>query len=1403
MTPSPALPARFSPNGACTGRAPAAWFLFGAVGVVLAGALSARAEESSAAAEAYAGSIRPLVLKYCGECHGDQLAEAELNLAAFQTAEDLRRRPAAWQRVDEMLASGQMPPKDSAQPTVAERQTLAGWVRTFLSEEARATAGDPGPVILRRLTNAEYTYTVGDLTGLADLEPAREFPVDGAAGEGFTNTGAALVMSPALLSKYFEAAKQIAAHAVLLPDGFRFAPGTTRQDWTNELVAEIRGLYAGYADAEGRVPLEKYLAIIAKHEPQWLELEPEAVSAAIAREAKQAALSRPYLEQLWQTFSVIPEPGMLQSLVVHWQQRKHRDVPAAVAEIRRWQQALVRFQNVGHMKRWQEPVNPLRSKVELRWKAPSSPVDPADPSAVTVTLSAGTAGDGHGDDWLVWRRPRLVAPGRPELLLRDVRHTSQRLLSQRRQLLESTAACLAAVAQTPPSPTPGQVADLAKQHQVPEEFLVAWLAYLGFTADQRPVVQGHFTERQERVSGYDFVTGWGSNDTPNLAANSSDQDVRIPGNLPAHRVAVHPSPSLRAAVGWQSPVTGLVRVSSAVTHAHPECGNGVEWNLEVRRGPTRQSLGSGISHGGQPVVFGPTEPLAVRPGDVVSLLIGPRDGNHACDLTLVDLEIRAEGQEGPAWNLAAEVSPRVTAANPHADAQGNPGVWHFYTEPIEATQGPSIPAGSLLARWLSETDPAVRGDLAQQLTQLVAADQPPAEAGPDAELVRQLRSLTGPLLGALPAPADAPIDAPADAGQPAAGRGNEAPWGLAPEQFGNIDGEPTLDPESIWVRAPSVITVRLPRDLVAGAELVVEGELDLDAGLEGSVQLQLLDAPTADNLERLPGVPIVIVPGSETERWLTEACDRFRQLFPPAVCYPQVVPVDEVITLTLYHREDEHLARLLLEPDERARLDRLWQELRYVSADALKTVDAFAQLMEYATQDSDPGLFEPMREPIQERAAAYRQQLRDTEPAQLAELVAWAPRVYRRPLVQGEAEGLQALYDQLRAEELSHDEAFRLTLARLLIAPDFLYRLEKPGPTDQPSDVSAWELASRLSYFLWSTMPDESLWQSAAAGRLTDPAELLAQTRRMLANQRARHLAEEFACQWLQIRDFDQLDEKSESHFPTFSAVRGLMYEESLRYFTDFFQNDGSVLDLIDGDHTFVNAPLAEHYGIPGIEGDQWRKLEGARQYGRGSVLGLGTVLAKQSGASRTSPILRGNWVSEVLLGERLPRPPKGVPPLPDDESATAGLTVRQLVEKHRSLAQCAVCHDRIDAFGIALEEFDAIGRHRTTDLGNRPIDTRTTLPDGQAIDGAAGLRAYLAAQRQEQIVAQFCRKLLGYALGRSVQLSDLTLIEHMADQLAQHDYRISAAVEAVVLSPQFRQIRGQAFPVDEHEAAQ
>jgi hypothetical protein len=507
------------------------------------------------------------------------------------------------------------------------------------------------------------------------------------------------------------------------------------------------------------------------------------------------------------------------------------------------------------------------------------------------------------------------------------------------------------------------------------------------------------------------------------------------------------------------------------------------------------------------------------------------------------------------------------------------------------------------------------------------------------------------------------------------------------------------------------------------------------------------------------------------------------------------VPVDEVITLSLYYREDENLKRLMLDDAESAKLDRLWEELHFISRDALKMVDAFLQLLEYASQDADPTAFEPMRGPINDRAAAFRQSLLAAEPKHVEALIDFASLAYRRPLTAEQKDEFRRLYGTLRDEGMSHEEAFSFLMARVFIAPSFLYRLENVPDSTASAPVDDWELASRLSYFLWSSLPDAELREAAASGTLHLPEVLSKQARRMLADPKVRRLATEFACQWVHIYNFDSLDEKSERHFPEFAELRSDMYEESIRFFTDLFSADRSVLSLFNADHTFINERLAKFYGVPDVQGPEWRRVEQMQQHGRGGILGLSATLATQSGASRTSPILRGTWISEVILGEQLPRPPANIPQLPEDETATDGLTVRELTARHTSDPACTNCHLRIDPYGFSLEGFDAIGRLRTTDLANRPVDTKTTLPDGTPVDGLAGLRAYLVETRRETVVRQFCRKLLGYGLGRAVQFSDEQLLDSMTANLKANGYRFSVAIDTIVQSPQFREIRGKGTP--------
>jgi hypothetical protein len=293
------------------------------------------------ATQQFAVTARPIIQKYCLGCHSTKLKKGSLDLERFVSIADIRRDLKAWQQMIELLDAGEMPPKDKPQPTAAEKTALTAWVRGFLDEEAKARAGDPGHVPLRRLSNFEYDATINALTGV-DLRPTREFPADGAAGEGFTNAAEALSdVSPALLTKYFNAAKEISEHAVLLPDGFRFSPGKTRRDWTNESVARLRKEYAAFAP-DGKLPLEPYLRATIRHRETLL-----AGKVTLAAVTAKEKLNAKYLGALWQALTDPVPSYPLDPIRARWRKAAESDVPALAAEIAKWQAAVWQVVPIG------------------------------------------------------------------------------------------------------------------------------------------------------------------------------------------------------------------------------------------------------------------------------------------------------------------------------------------------------------------------------------------------------------------------------------------------------------------------------------------------------------------------------------------------------------------------------------------------------------------------------------------------------------------------------------------------------------------------------------------------------------------------------------------------------------------------------------------------------------------------------------------------------------------------------------------------------------------------------------------------------------------------------------------------------------------------------------------------
>ncbi len=1365
------------------------------IGLLLTNASAiAQADSFASLRDDYAAQILPLLQDFCLDCHAADIQDGDLDLERFASLADVRSDPAAWQKVAEFLANGEMPPADAEQPTDEQRQRLRDWVAGYLNAEALANAGDPGPVVLRRLNNAEYTYTLQDLTGVP-IEPAREFPADGAAGEGFTNAGGALVMSPALAEKYLAAAREIAAHAVLLPDGITFSERTTRSDWTNERMYEIRRIYSRHTtgnqdvsaldrwavpnalsatDEDGRVDLVPYWEALVRHRDEILQ-DP-AGSAARVAEAEQ--LNAKYLGLLCSALTSSDEQSLLlASLRRHWRAAAIEDVPGIVAEIDAWQRALWKFNVVGHfgmIRPWQEPVTPLSATRDFRVKL--SP--PPGPDEIVIRLAANSL-DPDADLHIDWRNARFERPGSPPIRLQDVRGGVAALERVRAEAVSRTEAYLAAANEVRTAGGEPDLNALAAARAVDADLLRAWLAYLGINAGGAAEFGELLTKSTPGAGGYEFLHSWeqpGLGDL-SLIANSSDQTVNIPGEMRPHAICVHPRPERWIGAGWRSPVNGTVRVAAMVRDAHPGCGNGVSWSVELRRGSQRRVLRSGDNNVGATAEIPAVESLDVRAGDVVALVIGPRDGNHFCDLTQIDLRIEQLEEEQHSWALAADCADSLAAGNPHPDSYGHAEVWNFASGLLAGqTTSEVIPEGSLIAQWLDAGDALQVAQLARQTAELLS--QAPAEGTPtaDAALRDQLLSLSGPLFGQ--------IEFAALAAAATLEERQTARFGVAADALSESG--------SLQTRPGELVEIRLPASLFGESEFVVTAALPDDAPADAVAQPQVALVPLA-HAGLAAGVPFIARSASDGAARVERSFDEFRSLFPEALCYARIVPVDETVTLVLFHREDEHLARLMLSDDEAARLNRLWLELKYVSQAALRSEVGLEQLLEFATQDADPTVFEPVKQPIANEAADLRGAMQAAEPHHVASVIELAGRAFRRPLSASEEDSFRSLYAGLRSEGIDHDEAVRYLIARVFTSPAFLYRLEQPQPGEERSPLNNWELATRLSYFLWSTAPDARLLAAAEQGELSDPLALLAHSRRMLADDRIRRLAVEFACQWLHIRNFDQHDEKSSEAFPEFAELRDDMYQESVLFFTDLIQHDRPVLNILNADYTFLNETLAAHYGIDDVAGDEWRRVEGLTGDHRGGILTQATFLAAQSGASRTSPILRGNWISETLLNERLPRPPQDVPQLP--ESPPAGLSERELIEQHSSVEGCAKCHARIDPYGFALENFDAIGRWRERDANGHMIDVETSLRDGTPLKGVAGLRDYLLTTRRDDFVRQFCRKLLGYALGRSIQLSDEPLLDRMQQQFAQHDYRFSAAVETIVLSDQFRMIRGADDP--------
>ena len=402
-----------------------------------------------------------------------------------------------------------------------------------------------------------------------------------------------------------------------------------------------------------------------------------------------------------------------------------------------------------------------------------------------------------------------------------------------------------------------------------------------------------------------------------------------------------------------------------------------------------------------------------------------------------------------------------------------------------------------------------------------------------------------------------------------------------------------------------------------------------------------------------------------------------------------------------------------------------------------------------------------------------------------------ARRAYRRNVTDADLKPLLSFFDSGRHNG-TFESGIESGLRRMLVAPDFLFRVERDPAGAAPGSnyrLNDFELASRLSFFLWSSIPDDQLLDLADRGKLQDPVIFEQQVRRMLADRRSRTLVSNFAGQWLYLRNLSRVQPDPDV-FPEFDEnLRQAFERETELLLEDIVREDRSVVDLLDANFTYLNERLARHYQIAGVHGSNFRRVS-LTDSDRFGLLGQGSILTVTSYPTRTSPVLRGKWILENLLGTPPPPPPANVPDLKDHAEDGRALSLREQMEKHRADSTCASCHARMDPLGFALENYDGVGKRRTKDADGA-IDTSGSLPDGTKFQGPGGLRDLLLSRR-DQFVETFAEKLLTYALGRGLEYYDQPAVRAITRTAAKDDYRVSSVIVAITKSTPFQMRRAQ-----------
>ncbi len=1057
----------------------------------------------SARADDFQDKVMPFLKTYCIECHKKEKASAELDLTKYTSAKQLVDDFRQWEHVVTFVKSGEMPPKKAKQPSADDRSAMLKNLDSILTNEAKKLAGEPGAIPPRRLTNAEYDYTISDLTGV-EIKPAKAFPVDPSSGEGFSNTGEALIMSPNLFKKYYAAGEFVSEHAVLSQGGLVFAPhpATTFADRQKYYERAIIRFYEDH-----QVNLEQYLFTLWKYQHR------KKVEEAITLEtwAKNAKLSPIYAGSLWKGLQT-PE------------------------------------NSVGPMK-W------LRD----RWASIPAP---------------------KGDN------PPM--PNEIRTLVADINKLTKLL-------------------------TPKET-----------EAIVA-------NAGNGPIE--HLTRRRQTAETRDTL------DRPHSFQTKLDVEFPKFSELETVKIVIDASDL-----------------------------------PDLKTGGTVIIKGQFISNNKQK------------------------------------------------WSLA------------------------------------SI---------LQEHSP---------------------------ETFKKLQFGTNP----------------------------------------NAKGD-ALDAESFALVAPSKIEIEIPTKAIpfkGKGSMTFSAECKLDRSIVGGLALNINDGKS----NKVQPNQILIDPKHEKAKTLDESSTTFCRLFPSRFYY-----VDNTRGLSAgfhliegFFRDDRPLCKSVLTPEENKELDRLWSELYFVTGIWEKLVrgfvffersernflkhkdfDEFKEEDPHLTNDDVLERFQKTylarsnvkltgadldKHPISiffndiRNGIKYRNEtLKKLEKKYESDLLAFAAKAYRRPLTDTEKTKLEKFYRDLVANpEHGIEVAVRTSIVRVLVSPHFCYRFDASPVGENVEKLSDLSLASRLSYLLWSSQPDDELLKVAQAGKLSDPKELRTQIQRMVKDPKFARFSQEFFGQWLGYRDFLNQESVNRMVFPTFTdPLKQAMFEEPSRLATYLIQNQQPITELLKSDKTFVNAALAKHYEFNFTGGpDEWQLVEGLNKKGRGGVLGMGVFLTKNSQPQRTSPVKRGFWVVHKVLGEHIPPPPPDVAVLPAKETDTNGKTIRELLKLHTDDAKCAGCHQRFDSLGLAMEGFDPIGKSRTKDLAGRAIDNVVDLPNTKQAKGVPEFGEYLVKERATDFRKTLTQKFVGYALGRSLQLSDQPLLEELQNDLAKNNDDMTKIIERVILSPQFRTVR-------------